>query len=121
MILTELIRGQILDVTVMFGAGIGVAALYQIFRSICRLLITRKYIYGVLELVFWIMAAYGTSRFLYYCCYGQISVHTVCAFAAGVLLWKVCFYDIIYNIYAFLETKRKVKKEHGKEKTKQSI
>lgn len=121
MILTELIREQILGVTVMFGAGIGVAVLYQVFRSICRLLIKQTYICSAMELAFWIVAAYGTSKFLYYCAYGQLSVHTIGAFVAGVLLWKICFYDIINNICAFLEMKWNSKKEHGKEETKQSI
>lgn len=121
MILTELIKEQILGVTVMFGAGIGIAAMYQIFRSICKFLIRKKYICGVLELMFWVAAAYFTSKFLYYCAYGRLSVHTMCAIAAGVLLWKVCFYDITYNTCELLATKWKMKKEHGKEETKQSI
>lgn len=121
MILTELIRDQILGVTVMFGAGIAVAFMYQMFRCFCRVAVSRKWAAAVLEIIFWIAAAYFTSRFLYYCAYGKLSVHTICGFACGALLWKVCFYDIIYKICTFLEKKFGIEKNHGKEETKQSV
>ncbi len=121
MILTELIREQVLTATVMFGAGIAVTFLYQIFRCLCRLFLHRKIICGVLEIIFWIAAAAVTYKFLYYCAYGKISVHGICAFACGAILWKICFYDIIYKICTFLEMKWKSDREHGKKEKKQSI
>ena len=121
MILTELIRDQILGVTVMFGAGIGVAFMYQIFKCLCRLTVRKKWAAVVFEIIFWIAAACFTSRFLYYCAYGQLSAYVIGAFGCGALLWKLCFCDIIYKICAFLEQRFKIEGEHGKEEEKQSV
>ena len=119
--LSELIRDQIVDTSVMFAAGIGVTFMYQIFGWACRVFIKRKPVAAAAEIAFWAGAAVFTGKFLYYCDYGQISGHTICAFAMGVILWKVCFCDIIYKICTFLEDKWDLKREHGKEETKQSI
>jgi len=121
MIITELIRDQVLGVTVMFAAGIAVAFMYQIFSWVCSVSVQRKWLAALAEVAFWAGAAAFTGKFLYYCAYGKLSFHTICAFACGVLLWRLCFYDIIYKICAFFESKFGMKKEHGKEKTKQSV
>lgn len=121
MILTELICDQVRGVTVMLGAGLAVAFMYQIFLRLCALTVRQGWMCAVLEIAFWAGAAAFTGKFLYYCAHGQISVHTICAFACGVILWKFCFYDIISSVCTFLETKFGMRKKHGKKEKKQSI
>ena len=121
MILTELICGQIKGVTVMFGAGLAVAFMYQLFLWIIGMMIRRRLVAAVLEIAFWAGAAAFTGKFLYYCAHGQISVHTICGFACGALLWKLCFYDIIYKICTLFETQIGIKKKNGEKEKKQSI
>ena len=121
MILTELICDQVRGVTVMLGAGLAVAFMYQIFLRLCALTVRQGWMCAVLEIAFWAGAAAFTGKFLYYCAYGQISAHTICAFACGVILWKFCFYDIISSVCTFFETKFGMRKKHGKKEKKQSI
>ena len=121
MILTELICDQVRGVTVMLGAGLAVAFMYQIFLRLCALTVRQGWMCAVLEIAFWAGAAAFTGKFLYYCAHGQISVHTICAFACGVILWKFCFYDIISSVCTFFETKFGMRKKHGKKEKKQSI
>lgn len=105
MILTDLIREQILQVTVMFGAGIGVALCYQLMQLFCRAVRPGKAVRFLTEVLFWILAAVWTIQFLYYCAYGRLSFHAACGFGAGALLWKICFYDIIDKIYSNVKNK----------------
>lgn len=121
MMITELIRDQVTAVTVMFGAGICVAMLYQVFGCTIKRRAGRAPLKILLEISFWAAAAFIASKFLYYCAYGKLSVHGAVAFALGALLWKLCFCDIIYKICAFFETRLKIEKDHGKEETKQSV
>lgn len=121
MIMTELIADQIRGTSVMFGCGIAVAFMYQIFLWICGLTVRSGWAAAILEIAFWAGAAAFAGKFLYYCAHGQLSAHVICAFACGGLLWKLCFYDIIYKICAFFETKFGMRKKHGKEKKKQPI
>ncbi|MBP3385049.1 MAG: hypothetical protein J6M22_06265 [Firmicutes bacterium] len=121
MILTELICDQVRGVTVMFGAGIAVAFMYQLFLWVCSITVRRGWLEAILEIAFWAGAAAFAGKFLYYCAHGQISVHTICAFACGAILWKFCFYDIIYSVCTFFETKFGIRKKHGKKEKKQSI
>ena len=121
MILSELIREQVFGATVMFGAGIAIAFMYQVLRCACRLSGCGRIAAGVLEMIFWVCAAAFVWKFLYYCTHGKLSMYVICAFASGVILWKICFCDIIYKICTFLETKWKTDKEHGKKEKKQSV
>ena len=42
----------------------------------------------VIDIHFWIAAAFTLSTFLYYCTWGRLSVHAGLGFLAGLLLWK---------------------------------
>jgi len=121
MIITELIRQQVLQVTVMFGAGITVALFRQIMRLLCCSLKTGKVTYAVTELLFWIAAALWTAEFLDYCAHGALSLHSALGFAGGIILWQVCFCDIIDKIKRNSELRQKLRIKHGKEKKKQSV
>lgn len=43
---------------------------------------------AIIDLHFWIAAAFVLSMFLYYCAWGKLSVHAGLGFFAGLLLWK---------------------------------
>lgn len=119
--MTDLIREQILQVTVMFGAGISVAFLYQLLHVLIRLLPIGRGVQSLMEVGFWICAFWWTSQFLYYSAYGRLSVHAAAGFGVGVLLWKVCFYDIIDKIYINIKSRQGMNKNHGEKEKKQSV
>lgn len=119
--MTDLIREQILQVTVMFGAGISVALLYQLFQVLTQLLPIGWILQYLLEIGFWVCAFWWTSQFLYYSAYGRLSVHAATGFGVGVLLWKVCFYDIIDKIYINIKSRQGMNKNHGEKEKKQSV
>lgn len=121
MIVTELIKEQCFQCAVMAAAGTGVMILYQIFNGLLRVISVSRGIAGVSEIVFWAVMASLTWHFLYYCAYGRISFHSAMAFAAGALLWKIFFYDIIDKIYARIYMKQGNCNKHGEKETQQSI
>lgn len=89
MVLTELMRMQLYQVAIMLCGGIALGCLYDI----------KGWIYPketgvggwVCEIIFWMLASYLTFEFLYYCAYGDLSFHSFCALAVGVLLWRKLF------------------------------
>ena len=93
--LTELIRAQAFDCLVMAGAGVAFMLFYQLCSFLCQRAALGKWARWVLEPAFWLASALITAQFLYYCAYGQISVHSAAAFGAGVLLWKIFFCGIM--------------------------
>lgn len=121
LILTDLIKEQVFQCAVMLGAGIAFMLFYQTGTAVCRILQPGKKLKWLLELVFWLTGAVMTAQFLYYCAYGRVSVHAIAAFTAGVLLWKVCFYDIINKVYFQRKTVRGLGKRYGKKEKKQSV
>lgn len=119
--ITELIKEQAYECFIMFCAGMAFMLFYQVCSFLLSFIQIAKWIKAGLEIVFWLAAAVMTSQFLYYCSYGSLSVHCICAFAAGVLLWKTCFYGIILPTQHEGNRTRGLRKRHGKKKKKQSI
>ena len=121
MIITDLIKDQLLESAVMLGCGIAVMALHQIFRGTCRLINAAAPVLAASEVAFWIIAAFITYHFLYYCAYGKLSFHTALAFTGGALLWKVFFYDIIDWMYSWIYMKQGKCNKYGEKEKKQPI
>jgi len=121
MIVTELIREQIIQSSVMLGAGFFVMIMYQIFRNTCILFRFTSWVAAVLELLFWAGAAVAASGFLYYCAYGRLSFHAAVAFTAGALLWKKFFCGIIDKIYMKLHIRQGIYNKNGEKETKQPV
>ncbi len=120
-VITELIKEQTIQCFVMGGAGIAFMLFYQICSFLSRQAPANKWIRAALELLFWFLAAIMLWQFLYYCAYGSLSIHTIAAFGAGVLLWKRFFYGIIIPGKGKGIRIRGFKKTNGKEKKKQSV
>ena len=94
-IVTDLIKEQAATCLVMASAGIVFSTFYQLCSFFSKRATVKKWIRAGLELFFWVIAAVMTSQFLYYCAYGSLSFHAAAAFAAGALLWKRLFCDIM--------------------------
>lgn len=113
MVITELIKEQAFEALIMFAAGIGLAALYQIWNLVGEYIFKNnktennqekkekrreKRIHigkGIFEIIFWLIAAFFTIKYLYYAAFGDISFHNFFALLLGVLLWRKVFYDMI--------------------------
>ena len=121
MIITELIREQAIQCAVMAGAGVFIMVMYQLFRYICGIPALSAAVAAAAEIIFWIAAAFITSRFLYYCAYGRPSFHSAVAFVTGALLWKKFFYGIIDKIYSSICKKQGICIKHGEKEKKQPI
>ncbi|MBE6035892.1 MAG: hypothetical protein E7222_14520 [Clostridiales bacterium] len=91
-ILTDLIQTQIFETMIMLGCGMVIALLYGLFTRHIKIYIKNRIIAAIYEILFWIFAGILTCQFLYYCSYGEISVHVICAFVCGVFLWNLLFY-----------------------------
>lgn len=94
-ILTDLIKTQIFETLVMLGCGMVIALLYGLFTRHIKIFIKNGIIAATYEILFWVFAGILTCQFLYYCSYGEISVHVICAFVCGVFLWNLLFYATI--------------------------
>ncbi|MBN7774477.1 spore cortex biosynthesis protein YabQ [Clostridium aminobutyricum] len=90
-VMTDLIRSQVLESGIMLCAGMTIALLYQLFCRFKLLIITRRWMAAFFEILFWVAAGVITSEFLYYCSFGELSVHVICSFIVGVLLWTFFF------------------------------
>lgn len=121
LVFTDLIKEQAMQCLIMFGAGIAFMLVYQLCAFLIRPTALREGVRAALEIVFWLAAAVMISQFLYYCAYGRLSVHCVCAFAAGALLWKKCFCGIIHPTYCEGKRIRGLRKKHGKKEKEQSV
>ena len=112
--LTALIREQGYQCLILFGAGIAFMIVWQLCSLVVNKIRFRTWIRVSMELVFWMLAAFMVSEFLYYGTYGEISLHAIAAFAMGVLLWRKFFYDIIAK---WRDNRvQGVNESHGKEK-----
>ena len=120
-VLTELIREQAFECLIMFGAGAAMGILYQICSFLSGKVRVNRWIRMGAELLFCLAAAILFSQFLYYCAYGSLSLHTITAFGAGVLLWMKFFCGIIIPDKKEEAHTRGLRKRNGKEKKKQSV
>ena len=93
--LTALIKEQAYECLVMFGCGLAFMIMWQVCSFFSRRWKIRTWVRILLEIGFWLVVAAVVSEFLFYCSYGKISVHSIIAFGAGLLLWKHRFYDIM--------------------------
>ncbi|QIB68032.1 hypothetical protein Ami103574_01335 [Aminipila butyrica] len=93
--LTDLVRAQLFECGVMLGCGMVVALLYGLFNRNLKVFIKKQVVAAIYEVLFWVFAGILTCQFLYYCAYGAISIHVICAFACGVFLWNLLFYATI--------------------------
>lgn len=119
--LTDLIKEQGAQCLIMFAAGIALAVFYQICSLIVSRMQVNKWIRMGAEPIFWLAAAVLFSQFLYYCAHGQMSVHIIGAFGAGVLLWMKFFCGIIGRDNWKNVKVRGSEKKNGKKKKKQSV
>lgn len=121
---SPLVRQQILTMTVMFVCGLVIGALRMIDRAMVgRLERSSAVTLWVLEVLFWVLAAFCASEFLYYCAYGALSFHGLAAMAWGFFLWRKVFAGQILGWCGII--KRSIGKKrksgefvHGKDETK---
>ena len=90
-----LIINQVFEFIIMFAAGSTVMIFYDLFTAVKNKIKPGSSISFLQDILFWIFAAILTSSFLYYCSFGQLSVHALLAFGLGAVLWKKFFYDTI--------------------------
>lgn len=127
---SPLVRQQILTMTVMFVCGLVIGA----FRMIDRIAVDRlergcgrrkisPLTLWLLEVLFWILAAFCASEFLYYCAYGALSFHGLVAMVLGFYVWRKVFAGQILGWCGII--KRSIGKKrnsgesvHGKDETK---
>lgn len=93
--ITDLVKDQVFETIIMLGCGMVIAVLYGLFTRNIKIYIKNKIVAATYEVIFWIFAGILTCQFLYYCSYGMISVHSICAFVCGVFLWNLLFYATI--------------------------
>jgi len=111
--MNPLIPSQVFDVFVMFYAGMTVMFFYQILEGYKkRRKTTKMFMKATLEIIFWIFAAFITCAFLYYCCYGELSVHSFVALFSGMCLWRFCVGKkisiFIGQLYGIIKSKAKI-------------
>jgi len=117
--LTDLIKEQGYQCLILFGAGVAFMIVWQLCSLAVNTLKIQKWMRIPLEIVFWIITTFMVSEFLYYGTYGSFAIHTIVAFAAGVFLWKKCFYGIISQ---YQEKRMQGEGEsHGEEKQKPPV
>lgn len=93
--LTDLIKEQGSQCLIMLGAGVAFSLFYQLCSLALSRMQVKKWIRLSAEPLFWLAAAVLFWQFLYYCAYGKLSLHTITAFGAGVLLWRKFFCGIM--------------------------
>lgn len=91
--ITDLMAEQIKTTIIMAASGVFVESIWQIKNKICFR--KRKKIIAICDIIFWIVAVFVISAFLYYSSFGSITFHAVAGFLAGLLLWKKICCDII--------------------------
>lgn len=120
-VLTQLIKEQAFECLIMLGAGAAAGILYQLCSFLSGRVRINRWIRMGAELIFWLAVAVLFSQFLYYCAYGSLSLHTIAAFGAGVLLWIKIFCGIIIPDKDAEAHTRGLRRKNGKEKKKQSV
>lgn len=110
--MNPLINRQVFDIFVMFYAGMTVMFFYQLLELYKGKRAKNRFIKTILEIIFWIFASIITCAFLYYCCYGQLSIHSFIALFCGMCLWRFCvskkFSTFICQLYGIIKSKAKI-------------
>jgi len=94
--LTELIRAQLYETTVMLVSGMAFMILFELFSFIKHKCGMKKTIAAISELMLWIFAGLLTCAFLYRASFGAISFHAAAAFILGMFLWRKTLYGILF-------------------------
>lgn len=115
---TELIKEQSYECLIMFCSGIAFMIVCEFCSFLSHKIQISKWWRMGLELFFWFAAAVMASEFLYYCAYGKLSVHSIAAFGAGLLLWKSGFCGIINPNTHEGKRIKGLKQAHGEKKKK---
>jgi spore cortex biosynthesis protein YabQ len=89
--INPLIIDQSFEFVIMLFAGMTIMLFHDIFVRIKKRFKPGRGMSFFQDILFWIFAAIVTSSFLYYCCYGRLSVHVLIAFGTSALLWKKFF------------------------------
>lgn len=93
--MTELIKAQLYQCVLMLCCGMATMLVKELINKIkfeAKLSGVKAIL---LEMAFYIMAAYLFSRFLYACSMGKIVLNCIAFYILGLWLWKKFFYDII--------------------------
>lgn len=82
--ISELAKVQFFQCMVMSGGGIITVILYKIVEfmqiNICESRLSK----AILEIIFWVIAAWIFGDFLYYCSFGELGFHSIIAFIMGM-------------------------------------
>ncbi|MBR5230001.1 MAG: spore cortex biosynthesis protein YabQ [Firmicutes bacterium] len=93
--MTELIRSQLLIIMAMTGCGLAGGLVQAVFRSFVMARSLPAWAAVFMELAGWAVVGFMISEFLYFCDNGKITFVGIISFAAGLLLWKKMFCDIL--------------------------
>lgn len=86
--MTELIQRELFQLAVMFYAGLAVMLLFEGREQLVCRCGKYKRLAVVIYLAGWACAGYVFYQFAYRACHGVLTVYGLCAFAAGIFLWK---------------------------------
>lgn len=95
--MTTLIQSQIFHIIIMLCSGILFMIIWETASWCSHNMRVGKISKSLFEIILWIFQSFVAAAFLYYCAYGEVSFHSLCGFTAGVILWKLFFYGIIYG------------------------
>ncbi len=110
--MNPLILKQVFNAFIMLYAGMTVMLFYQILESYKKKRKTSGFLKTALEIAFWILAAFVSCSFLYYCAYGALSVHSFASLLGGMCLWRFCVGKkisiFITQLYGIIKAKAKI-------------
>ena len=93
--MTTLIRNEMWEMFYMLYAGLAVMLLFSVRNEIMNRCRRYERLCKCIYLLFWILAAFLFSQFLYRASYGAMSWYGLAAFGAGMILWKKVFCGIL--------------------------
>lgn len=88
--MSSVFLAQAKDIIVMLYCGLTIEFFYELLSGYRKRKPCTRTFLCASEILFWIFAALLASWFLYYCCYGKISLHSIGALVVGMLLWRFC-------------------------------
>ena len=102
--MSELIQQQIKTFVVMLSCGVAVETMWQIKGYAKNKLSTYNVIKkfrgdDIMEIMFWVLASWTLSMFMYYCTYGAVTLQGMIGFLAGLLLWKKICCGILKTVW----------------------